>query len=142
MVFQDYLTKWPKVFAVENQKADTIARLLVEHVVARHGVPQRLLSDRGSIIHSLLVQEVCKLLGTTKVNTYRLDAEPRELRDLVSRGPWAVGVPSAARALLPGPRGSLNRVVPKATHLTILDYSASNAQQRTLHRAYWVGAFC
>ena len=55
---------------------------------------------------------------------YRLDAEPRELRDLVSRGPWAVGVPSAARALLPGPRGSLNRVVPKATHLTILDYSA------------------
>ena len=40
--------------------------------------------------------------------TYRLDAEPRELRNLVSRGPWAVGVPSAARALLPGPRGSLN----------------------------------
>ena len=40
---------------------------------------------------------------------YRLDAELRELRDLVSRGPWAVGIPSAARALLPGPRGSLNR---------------------------------
>ena len=30
--------------------------------------------------------------------------------------------------LLPGPRGSLNHVVPKATHLTILDYSANNAR--------------
>ena len=48
VVFQDYLTKWPEAFAVEDQKADTIARLLVEHVVARHGLPQRLLSDRGS----------------------------------------------------------------------------------------------
>ena len=69
VVFQDYLTKWPEVFAVEDQKADTIARLLVQNVVARHGVPQRLLSDRGSNSPSLLVQEVCKLLGTTKVNT-------------------------------------------------------------------------
>ena len=66
---------------------------------------------------------------------YRLDAEPRELRDLVSRGPWAVGVPSAARALLPGPRGSLNRVVPKATHLTILDYSADELEVDRLFAA-------
>ena len=69
MVLQDYLTKWPEVFAVADQKAETIARLLVEHVVARHGVPQRLLSDRGPNFLSSLVQEVCKLLGTTKVNT-------------------------------------------------------------------------
>ena len=45
IVFQDYLTKWPEVFATEDQKAETIARLLVEQVVARHGVPKRLLSD-------------------------------------------------------------------------------------------------
>lgn len=69
VVFQDYLTKWPEVFAVADQQAKTIARLLVEHIVARHGVPQRLLSDRGSNFLSALVQEVCKLLGTTTVNT-------------------------------------------------------------------------
>ena len=40
---------------------------------------------------------------------YRLDAEPRELRDLVSRGPWAVGVPSAARALTRAPRLTKSR---------------------------------
>ena len=45
VVFQDYLTKWPEVFAVADQKAQTIAHLLVEQIIARHGVPQRLLSD-------------------------------------------------------------------------------------------------
>ena len=69
VVFLDYLTKWPEVFAVADQKAEAIARLLVEHVIARHGVPERLLSDRGPNFFSALVQEVCKLMGTTKVNT-------------------------------------------------------------------------
>ena len=69
IVFLDYLTKWPEVFAVPDQKAETVARLLVEHVVVRHGVPERLLSDRGPNFLSSLVQEVCKLLGTVKVNT-------------------------------------------------------------------------
>ena len=64
-----FVTKWPEVFAVADQKAETIARLLVEHVIARHGVPERLLSDRGPNSPSALVQEVCKLIGTTKVNT-------------------------------------------------------------------------
>lgn len=69
VVFQDYLTKWPEAFATPDQKAETIARLLVEHVVVRHGVPECLLSDRGPNFLSELMREVCRLLGTTKVNT-------------------------------------------------------------------------
>ncbi len=69
VVFMDYLTKWPEVFAVPNQKAETIARLFVEHMIVRHGVPEHLLSDRGANFLSALVQEVCKLVGTTKLNT-------------------------------------------------------------------------
>ena len=34
VVFMDYLTKWPEVFAVPDQTALTIARLLVEQVVS------------------------------------------------------------------------------------------------------------
>ncbi len=45
VVFMDYFTKWPEVFATEDQTAETIAHLLVEHVIARHGVPKQLLSD-------------------------------------------------------------------------------------------------
>ena len=39
VVFIDYLTKWPEVFATSDQTSLTIAELLVEHVISRHGVP-------------------------------------------------------------------------------------------------------
>ena len=69
VVFVDYLTKWPEVFAVPDQSAATIARLLVEEIVSRHGVPSEVLSDRGRAFLSGLMQEVERLLGFKKVNT-------------------------------------------------------------------------
>ena len=69
VVFVDYLTKWPEVFAVPDQKAETITRLFVEGIVSRHGVPERLLSDRGPYFLSSLVLRVCELMGTSKINT-------------------------------------------------------------------------
>ena len=59
----DYLTKWPEVFAVPDQSAATIAKLLVEEVVSRHGVPTEVLSDRGRAFLSSLMKEVEALLG-------------------------------------------------------------------------------
>ena len=56
------------MFATPDQKAETI-HLFVENVVARHRIPEYLLSDRGPNFLSELMQEVCRLLGTTKVNT-------------------------------------------------------------------------
>ena len=69
VVFIDYLTKWVEVFAVADQTAETVARLFVEGVVCRHGVPQELLSDRGGNFLSALMQEVCRLMGVKKLNT-------------------------------------------------------------------------
>lgn len=69
IVFMDYFTKWPEVFATDDQSATTIARLLVEEIVARHGVPEQLLSDRGQNFLSELVSAVCELLGIEKLNT-------------------------------------------------------------------------
>ena len=69
VVFMDYLTKWPEVFAVPDQMALTIARLLVEQVISRHGVPSQLLSDRGLAFLSNLVQEVCAVMRMKKINT-------------------------------------------------------------------------
>ena len=48
VVFTDYLTKWPEVFAIKDQTALTIAQLFVEEIICRHGVPCQLLSDRGA----------------------------------------------------------------------------------------------
>ena len=69
IVFMDYLTKWPEVFPAADQSAATIATLLVEEVVSRHGVPAEVLSDRGQAFLSGLMKEVEVLLGFHKVNT-------------------------------------------------------------------------
>ena len=42
VVFLDYLTKWVEAYPVPDQQAETIARLLVENVGCRHGVPEEL----------------------------------------------------------------------------------------------------
>ena len=70
-LWTSYLTKWPEVFAVPDQRAETIARLSIEHVVARHGVPEHLRSDGEANFLSALIQQVCELMGTTKLNTSR-----------------------------------------------------------------------
>jgi len=69
VVFSDYLTRFPEAFAVHSIDAATIADLLVNEIMARHGDPRTLLSDRGSNFLSNLVKEVCHLMGTKKVFT-------------------------------------------------------------------------
>ena len=69
VVFQDFLSKWPLVFLVPDQKAERLARLLVNEVVPFCGVPEALLSDRGTNLLSHLMQDVCRLLGVKKLNT-------------------------------------------------------------------------
>ena len=65
----DYLTKWPEVYATPDQTAPTIAKLLVEEFISRHGVPLELLSDRGPSFLSKLLLAVCEFMGVKKVNT-------------------------------------------------------------------------
>ena len=69
LVFMDYLTKWAEACAMPDQKTDTIARLLVEHVICRHGIPEELLSDRGTNFLSDLILSICEILGVKKLNT-------------------------------------------------------------------------
>ena len=63
LVNQDYLTKWPMVFAMPDQKSKHIARVLVEEVVPFFSVPESLLSDRGTHLLLHLIMDVCELLG-------------------------------------------------------------------------------
>ena len=68
IVFQDFITKWPMVYPVPDQKA-LIVQLLAEEIVPFFEVQEALLSDRGTNLLSHLVLDVCKLLGTKKLNT-------------------------------------------------------------------------
>ena len=42
VVFMDYRTKSPEAYATSDQKAETIAKLFVEKIVYRHGIPEQL----------------------------------------------------------------------------------------------------
>ena len=68
VVFQDFLSKWPLVFLVLDQKAERLACLLVNEVETFCGVPDALLSDHGTNLLSHLITVVCRILGTKKVN--------------------------------------------------------------------------
>ena len=65
IVFQDLFTKWPLVFAASDQKAIRIAKLLAEELVSMFGCPE----CRGTNLLANVMQDVCKLMGVTKLNT-------------------------------------------------------------------------
>ena len=69
VVIQDLFTKWPMAFAVPDQKAARLARLIAEEVIPLFGVPECLLSDRGTNLLSHLMIDLCRMLGITKLNT-------------------------------------------------------------------------
>ena len=46
LVFQDYLSKWPEVYAVADRTASTVAKCLAD-VIYRHRVPSTIIHDRA-----------------------------------------------------------------------------------------------
>lgn len=63
VVFTDYYTKWPEAFAVQAKDAQTVAKLLLNEILARHGAPERIITDRGSSFIADVYREITELLG-------------------------------------------------------------------------------
>ena len=69
VVFTDRLTKWVEARALASTEAPTIAKVFLDDVIYRHGIPRTLLSDRGKQFLSQFMLELCKLINTEKINT-------------------------------------------------------------------------
>ena len=69
LVAMDYFTKWPEAYALPNQEATTVASVLVREFISRSGTPLELHTDQGRNFESLLMKEVCKILGIHKTRT-------------------------------------------------------------------------
>ena len=65
----DPLTKWVESFPAPNKEATTVARILVEQIVCRYGVPIAILTDQGKEVDGQLMREVCRLLEIDKLRT-------------------------------------------------------------------------
>ena len=68
-VFTDYYTRWPEAFTLPSTEAPHIVWLLVNEILARHGSPRTLLSDRGANFLSAVVREVSHLMNTKRLHT-------------------------------------------------------------------------
>ncbi|UYV74060.1 K02A2.6-like [Cordylochernes scorpioides] len=69
LVAMDYFTKWPEAYAIPNQKATTVAKVLMDNLIGRFGVPLELHSDQGRNFEAGVFQELCRLLGIRKTRT-------------------------------------------------------------------------
>ena len=58
-----------KAFPLRNKEAETIARVFIEQVFTRFGVPLSILSDQGKEVDGRVMHEVCRLFGIEKLRT-------------------------------------------------------------------------
>ncbi|MCG7866651.1 MAG: DDE-type integrase/transposase/recombinase [Candidatus Thiodiazotropha taylori] len=69
LVLMDCFTKWTECYAMTNQEAATIVKILVNEFICRFGTPLQILSDQGSNFQAKLFTDVCHFLKIDKVRT-------------------------------------------------------------------------
>ncbi|KAH9118625.1 hypothetical protein LEN26_011998, partial [Aphanomyces euteiches] len=67
LVFADYFTRWVEAFPVPDLKTSTFARVFIDEVLCRFGIPDKLLTDRGSNFVSELATTMYTTLGIHKL---------------------------------------------------------------------------
>ncbi|POM74055.1 Retrovirus-related Pol Polyprotein [Phytophthora palmivora] len=67
LVFADYFTRWVEAFAIGALDTVAFVETMVNEVISRHGVPERLLSDQGSNFISELARSFYETLGIKKL---------------------------------------------------------------------------
>ena len=85
LIVADYFTKWPEVYPLPNQEATTVAKVLVNEMICRFGVPLEIHSDQGRNFESALFKEVCRLLGMTKTRTTPLHPQSDGMVERMNR---------------------------------------------------------
>ena len=69
LVVGDYFSKWTEAYALPNQEAQTVAKVVAEQWVCRFGTPRTLHSDQGRNFESNVFRELCALLDIHKTRT-------------------------------------------------------------------------
>ena len=69
LVLTDVFTKFTQAIPTRDQKATTVAQVLVRDWFVRFGAPHRLHSDQGRNFEGKIVQELCKLCAIEKSGT-------------------------------------------------------------------------
>jgi len=69
LVVRCHCSKFVEAIPIPNQRAETVARTLVERVILVHGAPQQLLSDCGRNLNGDVIARTCELLRVRRIHT-------------------------------------------------------------------------
>ena len=62
-------SKWVEAFPLRVTDSETLAKVLVDEIVCRYGVPQCLHSDQGTNFNSEVITSLCTQLGIEQTRT-------------------------------------------------------------------------
>ncbi|GFY08216.1 hypothetical protein TNCV_1356271 [Trichonephila clavipes] len=79
LVVMDNFTKWPETYPIHDQKASTVAEVLVQHWISRFGVPLQLHSDQGRNFDSAVCKRLCEILAIDKTRTTALHPQSESM---------------------------------------------------------------
>ena len=65
----DHFSTWAEAYLLHDHKAPTVAKVLVEQLFSRCGMPYNLLSDQGPEFGNELFLEMCRAMGIDKIRT-------------------------------------------------------------------------
>jgi len=65
----DTFTKYAITVPLPDEKEDTVARAIFQHLICTHGAPKKILTDRGAPFISMVNQALCRDLGITRTFT-------------------------------------------------------------------------
>lgn len=69
LVMTDVFSKYTQAVPTHDQRASTVAKVLVNEWFCRFGVPSRIHSDQGRNFESNLIQQLCSTYGIEKSHT-------------------------------------------------------------------------
>ena len=64
-----YVTKWTEAFPTEKHKAETIAKIVVDEIIERIGIPGTINTDQGRDFEERVFKNMCTLMEISKTIT-------------------------------------------------------------------------